>query len=303
MTEQRTYPHGVPCWVDSEQPDPAAAQAFYGGLFGWEFEDVMPAAAPGSYFLARLDGQDVAAIAPGTAAPAWNTYVAVDDAGVTAADVARLGGSVVSAPEDAGPAGRSAVCADPQGARFRLWQPGRRLGAQLVNAPGGWNFSSLQTPDPGPARTFYEQLFGWEVDPELGAGMIRRPGYGDHLAATVDPDIQDASRPGAARVRRRGRRITQDADPAQAGWQVTFTVADRDDSVATAERLGATVRRRAGRRPVDEDRRRPRPAGRRARRSASSHRPTGEARQAARTLDAQPVRTARLVKPGRQPGR
>jgi predicted enzyme related to lactoylglutathione lyase len=227
--------------VDSEQPDPAAAQAFYGGLFGWEFEDVMPAAAPGSYFLARLDGQDVAAIAPGTATPAWNTYVAVDDAGVAAADVARLGGSVVSAPEDAGPAGRSAVCADPQGARFRLWQPGRRLGAQLVNAPGGWNFSSLQTPDPATARTFYEQLFGWEAD-ELGGGaaLWRRPGYGDHLAATVDPDIrarQAKAPPGFADA----VAWIAPAPGPPPRWQVLFAVADRDESVATAERLGATV--------------------------------------------------------------
>src|SRR5579862_4972348 len=29
------YIHGVPCWVDTNQPDPEAAVAFYGGLFGW----------------------------------------------------------------------------------------------------------------------------------------------------------------------------------------------------------------------------------------------------------------------------
>ena len=33
----RTYPHGVTCWIDVEQPDIDAAQAFYGGLLGWEF--------------------------------------------------------------------------------------------------------------------------------------------------------------------------------------------------------------------------------------------------------------------------
>ena len=36
---QRTYPHGVPCWIDTEQPDTAAAREFYGGLFGWRFEE------------------------------------------------------------------------------------------------------------------------------------------------------------------------------------------------------------------------------------------------------------------------
>ncbi len=37
MTE-RTYPDGVPCWVDTVQPDVGAAITFYGALFGWTFE-------------------------------------------------------------------------------------------------------------------------------------------------------------------------------------------------------------------------------------------------------------------------
>ena len=45
MTGARTYPSGVPCWVDTEPPDRGAACAFYGELFGWTFEDVMPAGA------------------------------------------------------------------------------------------------------------------------------------------------------------------------------------------------------------------------------------------------------------------
>jgi uncharacterized protein len=43
----RTYPPGVPCWVDTEQPDVEAATVFYGGIFGWTYEDAMPPGAPG----------------------------------------------------------------------------------------------------------------------------------------------------------------------------------------------------------------------------------------------------------------
>jgi predicted enzyme related to lactoylglutathione lyase len=43
VPERDAYIAGVPCWVDTSQPDPDAAAAFYGGLFGWEFEDAMPA--------------------------------------------------------------------------------------------------------------------------------------------------------------------------------------------------------------------------------------------------------------------
>lgn len=42
----RTYPPGVPCWIDTEQPNVEAATQFYGGLFGWTFEDAMPPGAP-----------------------------------------------------------------------------------------------------------------------------------------------------------------------------------------------------------------------------------------------------------------
>ena len=59
----RTYPQGVPCWVDTAQPDVEAATEFYGGIFGWTFEDAMPPGAPGRYAITKLDGQDVGAIA------------------------------------------------------------------------------------------------------------------------------------------------------------------------------------------------------------------------------------------------
>src|SRR4051812_41732620 len=115
------YIPGVPCWVDTEQPDPDAAVAFYGGLFGWEFEKAMPPGASGRYDVARLHGGDVAAVASDGAAvagPAWNTYIWVGDADETAAKVRQAGGSVLAEPFDVGPgggAGRMAIVADPEG--------------------------------------------------------------------------------------------------------------------------------------------------------------------------------------------
>jgi uncharacterized protein len=246
MTEQRTYPNGVPAWIDTEQPDPDAACAFYGGLFGWTFSDAVPPGASGSYLIASLDGLDAAAIAPGSGGtPDWNTYVAVEDADRTAARVRELGGAVLAGPEDVGPAGRSATCADPQGARFRLWQPRRRLGAQAVNAPGAWNFSDLHTPDPAAAQVFYAALFSWELDAADEsadmAAMWRRPGYGDHLESTVDPDIRTRQAQAPAGFADAIAWLVPTAGAETAHWHVSFTVADRDDSVATARRLGATV--------------------------------------------------------------
>jgi uncharacterized protein len=244
MAKPRTYPHGVTCWIDTEQPDPRAASRFYRGLFGWTLTEVAAPRTRGSYLVATLDGREVGAVAGTPAgAAAWNTYVAVDDADATAQAVAGGGGKVVSAPSDAGLGGRTATCIDPAGAGFRLWQAGTRLGAQATNAPGAWNFSDLHTPDRDAAMAFYTPLFGWRaVDMEQGAGtMLQVPGYGDHLAATVDPDIyerQASAPPGFADVIG-GLAISGQGEVAH--WWVTFTVADRDDSAATAERLGATI--------------------------------------------------------------
>lgn len=232
-----TYPHGVPCWVDVESPDPEAAQQFYGGLFGWTFETVTPPGAP-PYAMARLDGADVAGVGPGKAG--WSTYIAVDDVDATAAAVRAAGGTVTAQPEDAGPGGRDASCLDPARVAFRLWQARKRLGAQVVNVPGSWNFSNLHAASP--PLEFYGGLFGWRtLDVGGGSAMVQVPGYGEHLRTTVDPDIlvRQADAPdGFADV------VAGVAGPSADGvsrWNVSFAVADRDSSAAAAEQLGATV--------------------------------------------------------------
>ncbi len=237
-------PQGSPCWVDTEQPDVDAARHFYAGLFGWTFSDAVPADAPGTYLIASLDGADVAAIGP--AAGRYAGRVEHLHRGrrrrCRRGRRAAAGGTVTLEPVDAGPGGRLAACVDPRGARFRLWQPRRRLGAQLTNAPGSWNFSDLHTGDAAAASAFYAPLFGWEFD-DLGfATMIRRPGYGDHLAATVDPGIRErqegiSAPPGFADAIGWLAPLASGRDH----WHVTFTVASRDESAATAEKLGAVV--------------------------------------------------------------
>ena len=246
----RSYPHGVPSWIDLEVHDVDAALAFYGNLFGWRFEEKLPPEVPGRYVVASQDGTDATAVAA-IATPdegfdgevAWHTYLAVDDIAAAAAQVAELGGIVSSPPETVGPpgqpAGQMARIVDPQGAPSRLWQAGTRLGAQAVNAPGTWNFSNLLTPDVDTALRFYGPLLGWERSDDLGAGMARVPGYGDHLARTSDPTIlerQEFVPPGFADV---VAGVLRHDGPAH--WSVAFAVADRDGSVATAERAGATV--------------------------------------------------------------
>jgi predicted enzyme related to lactoylglutathione lyase len=256
LLERDGYPAGVPCWVDTGQPDPEAAVRFYGGLFGWKFEDRMPADAPGRYFVAQLRDRDVAAVgsqpeqAPPT--PAWNTYVWVDSADDTAAKVKAAGGNAIMDPFDVLEAGRMAVLADPEGAVFCVWQAKEHKGAQLVNEPGTWNFSELNTRDPDGAKTFYGAVFGWKAETlDLGGGaettMFRLPGYGDFLEQR-DPDLRsrmaaDGAPEGfedavAWLIPMTSDQYPEDVPP---HWSVTFAVDDADAVADSAAKLGGKV--------------------------------------------------------------
>lgn len=240
MTEARTYPHGVTSWIDTEQPDVAAAATFYSGLFGWEITEARPGSG---YHIATLDGHDAAALAGSEAGSAtWNTYVAVDSADSATEAVRAAGGTMTSPPMEPGPAGRTASFRDPAGAPFRVWQAGRRPGVQIANTPGAWNFSDLHTPDPASALAFYAGVFGWRGLPVPGAGtMIQVPGYGDHLASTVDPDIHERQKFAPAGFADVIGGLAVSGPGEEPHWHVTFTVADRDRSAEAAEKLGATI--------------------------------------------------------------
>jgi uncharacterized protein len=241
MSNQDRYIPGVPCWTDTTQPDPEAAVGFYGELFGWQFEDVMPPGSPARYFVARLGGGDVAAVSsqPEGGQTAWNTYVWVADADETAAKVRAAGGIVLSEPMDVGDAGRMAVFADPAGAAFSAWQPNRHRGATVVNEPGSLNFNDLHTNDVERAQAFYGAVFGWDL---LDGGMWALPAYGDFLEARTPGHrrrIAEAGAPPRFEEVVASRVPLSGDEPAH--WGVTFAVADADAIASRAAELGGSV--------------------------------------------------------------
>ena len=194
MAERDGYIPGVPCWFDTSHPDPEAAVAFYSGLFGWEFEDVMPPGSEGNYFIGRIRGGDVGAIGPvAEGAPPmamWNTYVWVESTDETAAKVAAEGGSVVMEPFDVMDSGRMAVLTDPEGATFCVWQAKEHKGAKVVNEHGSVSFNDLNVRDLEGAKRFYGAVFGWEtLELDGGFQTWTLPGYGDYLARD-NPDLR-----------------------------------------------------------------------------------------------------------------
>jgi predicted enzyme related to lactoylglutathione lyase len=250
MRERDGYIPGVPCWIDTGQPDPEGAVAFYSGLFGWDFEDVMPPGSPGKYFVARLSGGDVAAVAPapegGPPMAMWNTYIWVDSADEVASKVRDAGGRVVMDPFDVMDAGRMAVLTDPEGAAFSVWQAKAHKGAQIVNEPGSLNFNGLGTRDAEGAKSFYGSVFGWEA---LGVGggveMWRLPGYGEFLEQSTPGLREQMAASGApegfADVVATLNPIADEEPGVPAQWSVTFAVEDADATAERAAELGGKV--------------------------------------------------------------
>ena len=251
VPERDGYIAGVPCAVDTGQPDPEAAVDFYSALFGWEFEDVMPPKSEAKYFVARLRGKDVAAVgsipegAPQTAT--WRTYIWVDSADEIASKVRDAAGRVVMEPFDVEPeAGRMAVFTDPEGAEFRVWQAKENRGAQLVNEPGSLNLNGLNTRDVEGAKSFYGSVFGWRtLALDGGPEMWTVPGFGDFLERD-NPGLRkymaEAGAPkGFADVVASINPIADDQPDTPAHWSVTFAVDDADATAAKAAERGGKV--------------------------------------------------------------
>ena len=139
-----------------------------------------------------------------------------------------------------------AVCTDPEGAAFCIWEAKEHKGAQVVNEPGSLNFNGLNTRDPAAAKAFYGSVFGWQTL-GLGAGaeMWRQPGYGDYLEQR-EPGLRERMAQmgvsaGFEDVVASLNPIGPEQPDVPAHWSVTFAVDDADATAARAVELGGGV--------------------------------------------------------------
>jgi uncharacterized protein len=228
MGERTQHAPGTFSWVDLSTTDPAAAKAFYSGLFGWEADD-RPVGDGVFYSMLNLGGRLVAGLAaqPDTqreagAPPAWQSYVTVESAQASADRAAELGASVLAGPFDVMDSGRMAVIRDPQGAFLNIWEPLAHPGAGLVNAPGALCWNELSTPDLEGSSAFYGGLFGWSTAPFEGSP--------DPYLAITNGDRANG-----------GMREPSGSPGTPPFWLVYFAVEDLDESVAKVAELGGSV--------------------------------------------------------------
>lgn len=99
--------------------DLEGATAFWGGLFGWEFAPAFEGGPP--YLITRADGTGAAISGMRPGERGATVYLEVDDIRNGIARVGELGGQAGDRVPVPG-MGWFAVCTDPHGNRFGLWE-------------------------------------------------------------------------------------------------------------------------------------------------------------------------------------
>ena len=221
-TYSQAKPAGTPTWLDLMAPDIDTARAFYQAIFGWEYDIGGP--EYGGYTTARL-GQRMTAglMGPQPDAPpmpaAWSLYFATDDIESDVAHAVELGAKVLYPPMEVDTFGSMAVCEDPTGAAFSFWQAGSHVGTQVTEEPGSAAWYELYSPNAKQARDFYTAVLGATADAVPGGPEYYVLKHGDQSLVGI-----------------------MQIDPAWGDfhpqWITYFAVADVDDTVATATKLG-----------------------------------------------------------------
>jgi hypothetical protein len=120
--------HGSLCWADLSTPDVKRASDFYSGFFGWEIS-ADPKDKSGYLHIKNgetfIGGIPPAAYRqPGTP-PHWLAYFLVVDVDASASKAKGMGANLYVPPMTVEGVGRMAIMADPQGAVFAVFTPGR----------------------------------------------------------------------------------------------------------------------------------------------------------------------------------
>jgi predicted enzyme related to lactoylglutathione lyase len=217
--------------VDLLTSDVAASTTFYETLFGWTSEVGGPEF--GGYVTFLSDGHAVAGMSangPESRHPdVWATYISTADADATVAAAVAAGATVAAPVMAVGDIGRMAIVVDPVGATFGLWEPGQHTGFRKYNEPGSVTWDEHHSKDFATSVAFYETVFGWDLDKSADSDEFR------YYQAQIDGETVAGLMDSAA--------FLPPGVPSH--WDVYFSVADTDEAIADAVRLGGSVVRPA----------------------------------------------------------
>src|SRR5260370_33827936 len=154
------------CWINMLTRQPAQAREFFGKLLGWTYAEI-----PGLGHSVKVGGRDIGGLfdlngpnTPKGIPPCIGVMVKVDSADATCEKVTSLGGTVKTA-FDIMDNLRMAVCFDPNGANFDVWESKKAHGTDVdSNLPGAPSWFETLTTDIDRATKFYAELLGWTAE-------------------------------------------------------------------------------------------------------------------------------------------
>ncbi|MCF3136430.1 VOC family protein [Streptomyces olivochromogenes] len=220
-------PEGTPCWADAMFSDVEGAKSFYGDVLGWTFGE--SSSEYGNYTQAYVDGHAVAAVVPPMQGQEgqsqWCLYFASPDAAATATRIRENGGEILMEPMQVGEFGTMCLAREPSGAVFGVWQAGVHEGFEAREVPGAYCWAEVFTREPETADPFFTTVF-------------------PYTAQQIEDDAVDFRIFNLDENAVLGRmKMTEEFPPEVPSYiNVYFAVADCDEAVAKATKLGAVLR-------------------------------------------------------------
>ena len=161
-------------WADLFSADPAAAEKFYTGLFGWTSSTLQRTTSSGthSYVVLSVGDRPIAGIAlrpqrmKDEVHGRWIGYVSVPDVAQALAAATTGGGHTLFPVKDLPQRGTQAAFIDKEGAELGLMHSSTGDPGEYRPDPGDWTWAQLFSRDPAAAGDYYRTVFGYDVLPD-----------------------------------------------------------------------------------------------------------------------------------------
>ncbi|MEE9450828.1 MAG: VOC family protein [Ignavibacteriaceae bacterium] len=163
------YHTGKIVWHDLLTDDVESVKTFYGGLFGWKFDN--SGDLSGVYTTILLNGEPIGGIVSlekredGVQyASQWMEYISTNDVDKAASFASQSNCKIIRKPFDIMNRGRLAIFTDPQGALIAVVNSA--TGDPVDKEPdyNNWLWNELLTDNINESLAFYKALFGYETE-------------------------------------------------------------------------------------------------------------------------------------------
>jgi predicted enzyme related to lactoylglutathione lyase len=195
-------------WHDLCTTDKGKAEKFYTDALGWKSKEVPMSNGAKYTMITHPAGKDIGGYMEEKSSN-WLAYIQVANVDESVKAISAKGGKALGDAKDIGTHGRMAVCSDPYGATFALWQPSEKKAEapaeETKKKRGGrkpkevayddlftWHEVMVPEGKDSEAVEFYTAVFGWKhtssKSPDGGTYHMFSAGEGKpHAGLMVKP--------------------------------------------------------------------------------------------------------------------